>query len=130
MSGAQHIWHLSETFVHYRGEVHGTWEVAADLKGCERFFPVPTTKKPDLVIWSEEEKEMHLVELTVPHEDNISSAYERKENCYEALVGECEEAGWKTMHFPVEVGCRGYIATSITKCMRVAGLCTKKRKTP
>ena len=103
------------------------WEVAADLKGCERFLPIPTTKKPDLVIWSEEEKEVHLVELTVPHEDNISSAHERKENRYEALVGECEEAGWKTMHFPVEVGCRGYIATSITKWMRVAGLCTKKR---
>ena len=34
---------------------------------------------------------------------------------YEALVGECEEAGWKAKHFPVEVGCRGCIATSITK---------------
>ena len=106
-----------------------TWEVAADLKGCERFFPIPTTKKPDLVIWSEEEKEVHLVELTVPHEDNISSAHEQKENRYEALVEECEEAGWKTMHFPVKVkvGCRGYIATSITKWMRVAGLFIKKR---
>ena len=104
-----------------------TCEAAADLKGYERFFPIPSTKKPDLVIWSEEEKEVHLVELTVPHEDNISSAHEWKENRYEALMGVCEEAGWKTMHFPVEVGCRGYIATSITKWMRVAGLCTKKR---
>ena len=128
------------------------WEVAAYLKSCERFFPIPTTKKnqnnnnnnnnknkktkktkqnktkkhPDLVIWSEEEKEVHLVELTVPHED-ISSAHDRKENRYEALVGECEEAGWKALHFPVEFGCRGYIATSIKKWMRVAGLCTKKR---
>ena len=25
------------------------WEVAADLKGCERFFPVPTSKKTDYV---------------------------------------------------------------------------------
>ena len=72
------------------------------------------------MILSEEEKEVHLVELTVPHEDNISSAHERKENRYDALVGECEEAGWRA------VGCRGYIATSITKWMRVAGLCTKK----
>ena len=63
----------------------------------------------------------------MPHEDNISSAQERKENRYEALVGECEEAGWKAMHFPVKVGCRGYITTSITKWMRVAELCTKKR---
>ena len=103
------------------------WEVAADLKGCQRFFPIPTTKKPDLVIWKEEEKEVHLVELMVPPEDNISSAHERKDNRCEALVGECEEAGWKATHFPVEVGRRGFIATSITKWMRVVGLGPKKR---
>ena len=80
-----------------------------------------------MVIWNEKEKEVHLVELTVPHEDNISSAHERTDNRYEALVGECEEAGWKATHFPVEVGCRGFIATSITKWMRVAELCPKKR---
>ena len=102
------------------------WEVAADLKGCERFFPIPTTKKPDLVIWNKEEKEVHLVELTVPHEDNIDSAHERK-NRNEAVVEECEEAGWKAKHFPVEVGCRGFIDTSITRWMRVAG--PKKRNT-
>ena len=103
------------------------WEVAADLKGCQRFCLIPTTKKPDLVIWNEEEKEVHLVELTVPHEDNISLAHERKDSRYWALVGECEEVGWKATHFPFEVGCRGFIATSITKRMRVAGLCPKKR---
>ena len=103
------------------------WEVATDLKGCLRFLPIPTTKKPDLVIRNEEEKEAQLVELTVPHEDSISSAHERKDNRYEALVRECEEAGWKVTHFPVEVGCRGLIATSTTKWMRVAGLCPKKR---
>ena len=81
------------------------WEVAADLKGCERFFPIPTTKKPDLVIWNKEEKEVHLVELTVPHEDNVNSAHKRKDNRDKTLVEECEEAGWKATHFPVEVGC-------------------------
>ena len=80
------------------------WEVAADLKGCERFVPIPTTKKPDLVIWNDEEKEMHLVELTVPHEDSINSADEWKDNRYETLVEECEEVGWKATHIPVEVG--------------------------
>ena len=69
------------------------------------------------------------MELAVPHEDTISSAHERKDNRYEALVGECEEAGWKAKHFPVEVGCRGFIATSVTKWMRVAGLRPKKRHT-
>ena len=31
--------------------------------------------------------------------------------------------------FPVEVGCRGFIATRVTKWMRVAGLGPKKRHT-
>ena len=67
------------------------------------------------------------MELTVPHENNIRSEHERIDNHYEALVGECEEAGWKATHFPVEVGCRGFITTSITKWMRVAGLGPKNR---
>ena len=29
------------------GQSSGQWEVAADLEGCKRFFPIPTTKKPD-----------------------------------------------------------------------------------
>ena len=45
------------------------------------------------------------MELTMPHEDNISSEHERKDNRYGALGAECEEAGWKATHFPVEVGC-------------------------
>ena len=82
----------NETMLHQSGV---KWEVVADLKGCERFFPIPTTKKPDLVIWNEDEKEVHLVEITVPHEDNISSAHEQKGNRYEALVRACERQGGK-----------------------------------
>ena len=52
-------------------ESNGQWKVSADLKGYHGFFPIPTTKKPDLVVWSEELHEVHLIELTVPHEDNI-----------------------------------------------------------
>ena len=52
----------------------GTWEIAADLPGNEHFFPIPTRKKPDIVIWCAERKVVYLVELTVPHEDNIDSA--------------------------------------------------------
>ena len=91
------------------------------------YSPSLQQKKPDLVIRNEEEKEVHLAELTVPHEDNISLTHGQKDNRYEALVGECEEAGWKATHFPVEAGCRGFIATSVTKWMRVAGLRPKKR---
>ena len=68
------------------------------------------------------------MELTVPHEDNISAAHERKEKRYEALVEECEEAGWKALLFAVEVGCRGFIGESARKWMKVAGLGKKTRE--
>ena len=102
------------------------WEVAADLEGCERFFPIPTSKRPDLVVWCAEVKQVHLIELTVPHEDNIQDAHERKEARYEELVKECEEADWHADYFPVEVGCRGFIAPSLKKWMNVAGLSLRK----
>ena len=102
------------------------WEVAADLEGCERFFPIHTSKKPDLVVWCAESKQVHLIELTVPHEDNIQDAHERKQARYEDLVQECEEADWHAEHFPVEVGCRGFVAPSLRKWLTIAGLSPRK----
>jgi len=88
--------------------------------GLEEILPHPNDKE------AKSEKEVHQVELTVPHEDNIKAAHERKENRYEALVEECEEAGWKATHFPADIGSRGFIATSVRKWMRVAGFGLKK----
>ena len=103
------------------------WEVAADLAGRDRVLPINTSKRPDLVLWSTVTKEVHLVELTVPHEDNISEAHERKERRYDKLVEECEDAGWKTLQFSVEVGCRGFVAESTRRWLRVAGLGMKQQ---
>ena len=100
----------------------GSWEIAADLPGCVRFFPVPTRKKPDLVVWCPERKIIYLVELTVPHEDNIDAARDRKDQRYENLVNECEEAGWSTAHFSVEVGCRGFVGERLRKWFTKIGL--------
>ena len=100
----------------------GSWEVAADLIGSERFFPIPTPKKPDIVVWSAERKIVYLVELTVPHEDNIEAAHIRKDVRYEKLLKECEEAGWEASHFSVEVGCRGFIGQRLRKWFMTIGL--------
>ena len=100
----------------------GSWEVAADLTGSERFFPIPTPKKPDIVVWSAERKIVYLVELTVPHEDNIEAAHIRKDDRYEKLLKECEEAGWEASHFSVEVGCRGFIGERLRKWFKTIGL--------
>ena len=75
-----------------------------------------------MVVWSEAEREIHLIELTVPHEDNVNDAHERKDRRYERLVEECEEAGWRAVHFPIEVGCRGFIGTSVRRWMKIAGI--------
>ena len=100
----------------------GSWEIAADLPGCIRFFPIPTSKKPDMVVWCPERKIVYLVELTVPHEDNIDAARERKDDRYEKLVEECEEAGWSAAHFSVEVGCRGFVGERLRKWFLKIGL--------
>ena len=44
---------------------NGKWEIAADLPGKEKFFPIPTARKPDIVVWCAERKVVHLVELTL-----------------------------------------------------------------
>ena len=57
-------------------------EVFADLDGYRKPFPIPTVKKPDIVIWCMENKTVQLAELTVPHEENIEMAKDRKDEQY------------------------------------------------
>lgn len=91
-------------------EWDGQWSMSADLPEYNtRLFPIPTTKKPDIVYWCEDRRVVVLVELTVPHEDNIQAAADRKDERYAPLLEELDEAGWKAKHYPVEIGCRGYV---------------------
>ena len=98
------------------------WEVAADLPGNEKLIPIQTEKRPDLVVWNSKEQRLDLVELTVPHEDNLTAAHERKQDRYEKLVRECEESGWTVRHYSVEVGCRGFVGHSMRRWLKIAGL--------
>ena len=72
-------------------------------------------------------KVLHLVELTVPHEDNIDAAKDRKDKRYSELLNECEEAGWIADHFSIEVGCRGFVGNRMRKWLSVIGLPKTKR---
>lgn len=106
---------------------NGVWEVSADLDDCRKVFPIPTSKKPDIFLWCTEAKVLHLVELTVPHEDNIDAAKDRKDKRYSELLNECEEAGWTADHFSIEVGCRGFVGNRMRKWLSVIGLPKTKR---
>eukprot|EP01052_Picozoa_sp_SAG31_P050288 SAG31_NODE_11408_length_1034_cov_1.295187_1_plen_115_part_01 len=69
------------------------WEVRADLPElCEGgrvefpdTYPV-TSARPDILIVSEREKSMIIIELTVPHERNMQAREEFKTNKYTELL--------------------------------------------
>ena len=74
------------------------WELLVDLKP-QRVFPpeiTSTSSRPDIVIWSKKAKTVILIELTVPWEENMEAAHERKMLKYQDLTAECREKGWKT----------------------------------
>ena len=80
------------------------WHVATDNEIAL------TTKRPD--IWSVKAKKVFIIELTVPNEENFDWAHQRKLEKYEDLREQCVRNGWITNVFPIEVGCRGFIANS------------------
>ena len=52
--------------------------------------------RPDIVLYSERDHIVYSIELTVPFEDTIEEAFERKELKYAELLVEAREQGWHT----------------------------------
>ncbi|XP_035683116.1 uncharacterized protein LOC118420431 [Branchiostoma floridae] len=91
------------------------WVIQADI-GKQLELPkdiITTNLRPDIIMYSRRTKQLVLIELTVPWEDRVEEAQERKLQKYQELVTNCRERGWKTRNCPVEVGCRGFIAESM-----------------
>ncbi|MGH0153763.1 UNVERIFIED_CONTAM: hypothetical protein FKN15_025193 [Acipenser sinensis] len=75
--------------------------------GQRLIFPpviATTNLRPDIVLWSGSARLVHLVKLTVPWEDAVDEAYERKKLWYAQLAAEAEQRGWRVWVYPVEVG--------------------------
>ncbi|KAI8494176.1 Transcriptional adapter 1 [Branchiostoma belcheri] len=73
----------------------GDWNLRVDLDR-RLVFPeeiASTNLKPDVVLWSTQTKQIVLVELTVPWEERIEEAYERKALKYQNLLQDCVEKG-------------------------------------
>lgn len=60
--------------------------------------------RPDITLVSESTKNIIIMELTVPWEDRLGEAHERKMTKYEQLVTDCRAQGWKARCMPIEVG--------------------------
>ncbi|XP_029943214.1 uncharacterized protein LOC115385372 [Salarias fasciatus] len=100
------------------------WKLRVDL-GRHFKFPeiiLATTLRPDVVLTSESTKQVVLVELTVPWEDRLEEANERKRVKYAERVTECRSNGWKACCEPVEVGCRGFAGQSLSRTLKLLGV--------
>ncbi len=100
------------------------WKLLADL-GKKLCFPTEiasTNLRPDLVLWSPSLKLVYIIELTVPWEGAVEEAYERKKLRYAELAADAQQQGWKASVRPVEVGCRGFVATSTSRLLREMGV--------
>ena len=100
------------------------WTFLYDPEG-QLQFPIEaavTSLRPDVVLFSRSSKTIVLLELTVPLEDNVHLARDRKTTKYSALVTACEENGFKTHMFALKVGCIGYCPHSFLHCFEALGL--------
>ena len=83
---------------------------------------VTTNLRPDLVLWSTSQMSVVIVELTVPWEAAVGEAFERKRLRYSDVAPAAELRGWNAQVLPVEVGCRGFVASSTTKLLKRMGV--------
>ncbi|KAK0131293.1 hypothetical protein N1851_034009 [Merluccius polli] len=81
-----------------------------------------TTLRPDLVLWSPSLRSVNIIELTVPWESLTEEAYERKKLRYTELAADAQQRGWKAKVYPVEVGCRGFVAYSTIRLLKDLGI--------
>ena len=116
-----------------RKPVFGLLHHASDFKlsvdlDKQMKYPVhiaDSLKRPDIVLYSDRLKTVIHIELTSPGEDKFQISYDKKFLSYcesSELGAECVANGWKVHCFPVEVGCRGYVADSLPTCLRKLGL--------
>ncbi|KAK0149243.1 hypothetical protein N1851_010225 [Merluccius polli] len=75
-----------------------------------------------MVLTSESTKQVVILELTVPWEDRIEEAHERKRAKYAELSSECRNNGWKAHCEPVEVGCQGFAGRSLLQTLKLLGV--------
>lgn len=107
------------------------WQLRVDL-GKQLKFPeniMETTLRPDIVLFSDTSKQVIMLELTVPWEERIEEASERKREKYAELVEGCRGRGWRARCLPIEVGARGFAGKSLCKAFSLLGITgARKRK--
>ena len=78
------------------------WQMRADVNRQQAFRQhiAITNLRPDIVLWSQTKKTVVLIELTVPYQERVDEAHERKQFKYQELVEQCQEKRVEDMVFP------------------------------
>ena len=85
------------------------------------FHIVQTSLRPDIIIYSNATKQIFILELTVPAEDNIVQRHLDKENKYVKLLDDININHWTGHIFGLEIGSRGYVAKSFGFALQKLG---------
>lgn len=93
------------------------WQLSMDLGKQLNLSKniLETRLRPNIVLVSESSKQVVMLELTVPWEEKMEEARERKKKKYAELVEECRNRGWRARCLPIEVGGRGFAGKSLCK---------------
>ena len=101
------------------------WEMKVDLiqQVVVPSHIVSTRLRPDMLVWSDLEKIVYFIELTVPWEDRVEVANKLKKAKYTEMSGEAAQRGWSTRLRPIEIGARGFVAKSAISWLSELGIC-------
>ena len=99
------------------------WKLEGDLDGRLKIPAEITTTnlRPDMMLISRQTKQAGFIELTVPSEERIEVSSELKKTKYEAIAIEGKQRGWRVRIWAVEVGCRGFPASSMASLIKEIG---------
>ena len=74
------------------------------------------------MVWRGPDLPPYIIELTVSWENSVEEAYERKKLRYTELAADATQRGWNAKVWPVEVGCRGFVASSTIRLLKELGI--------
>ena len=106
------------------------WKLEVDLNGRLK-IPAEVTitnLRPDMMLISWQTKQVSFIELTVPSEERIEVSGEIKKTKYEAIAIDGRQKGWRVRIWAVEVGCRGFPASSMASFLKEIGYRGKEGK--
>ena len=101
------------------------WILAYDSPQSPLVIPchiAQTSLRPDIIIYSDSTKQIFILELTVPAEDNVIQRHLDKENKYARLLDDMNINQWTGKVFGIEVGSRGYVAKSFSFALKTLGV--------